>query len=301
MTRSRSSRYRVILFSILSACSSNLDVNVEHSPLTAAQCMYFAPTGKVVICHATSSGTKPYVILRVSDDGCIDGHVGHATDYVATETDSTCGGDGCLPNGAPCEVGAELACCDGLTCSDGTCTPEIDQTDWQVDIGNGITINAIYEHGPAGQIRGGGRFTAPSPERMGACLVHKVYVNDDPVECTSTSECAEYLPTGEVWTDGFYYCQAPYNTGTKYCYVKQANKYACVGSPVSAGQPISEGTYYTDWHTATDYPYSSNASGAPGLHLHGPGLLPSVLGDPALQLDRDHLRSGARPLVLGGC
>jgi hypothetical protein len=224
--------------------------------------MYFAPTGKAVICHATSSGTKPYTILRVSDDACIQGHVAHPGDYVATETDPTCNGEGCLPLDAPCEEGADLGCCDGLACIDGTC--EVDQTAWRVDIGGGITINARYAHGPTGEIKGGGQFTAPSDQRMGACLLHKVYVNDEPVECTAASECAQYLPTGEAWTGGFYYCTASHNTDTKYCYVKQGSSRACVGSPAKQGLPIPEGTYFTNAHIATDYPYSGNASGVRG-------------------------------------
>jgi hypothetical protein len=253
-----------LTFFLASACSSEPKLQAGQSALTEAQCMYFAPKGKVVICHATSSRKKPYVILRVSDDGCIEGHVDHAGDYVATESDPTCNGNGCLPSDAPCEAGASLGCCDGLVCSDGTCIPDIDQSAWLVDIGNGITINSLYEHGSSGQLKGGVRFTAPSEDRMGACLLHKVYVNDEPVACAAASECAQYVPTGGAWTGGYYYCQAAYQSDTKHCYVKQASAQACVGSPANAGQPISGGTYFTDWHTVTDYPYSGNVGGVRG-------------------------------------
>jgi hypothetical protein len=99
---------------------------------------------------------------------------------------------------------------------------------------------------------------------MGACLLHKVFVNEAPIECTAASQCAQHLPIGGAWTGGSYYCQASYGTDTTYCYVRQASSLACVGSPAMQGQAIPAGTYYTDSQNATDYPYSSNATGARG-------------------------------------
>lgn len=93
--------------------------------LTAAQCNYFAVDGKIQICHKTSSVTKPYQILRVSEQACINGHSDHADDYVTSTNpadstyDPTCSGQGCLSVGAPCDP--TLPCCDGLTCTNGTC------------------------------------------------------------------------------------------------------------------------------------------------------------------------------------
>jgi hypothetical protein len=98
---------------------------------------------------------------------------------------------------------------------------------------------------------------------MGACLLHKVFVDESPVECTEESECEAYMPTDDAWTGGTDYCLAPTNTGTKFCYVRKPNALACAGSPALAGAPISEGTYLSEWNSATDYPYSSNASGDP--------------------------------------
>jgi hypothetical protein len=95
------------------------------SALTGAQCEHFEVGGKVQICHATGSAANPYKILRISDQGCIDNHAGHAGDYVTSTDpssplyDPTCQGLGCLPENAPCD--AAVPCCDGTTCEEGTC------------------------------------------------------------------------------------------------------------------------------------------------------------------------------------
>jgi hypothetical protein len=88
--------------------------------LSAAQCDYFATDGKVRICHATGSAKNPYVVLKVSEHACIDGHTHHADDYVAVN-DPTCGGKGFLPPGAPCDT--TLPCSLGYTCRDALCQP----------------------------------------------------------------------------------------------------------------------------------------------------------------------------------
>lgn len=88
--------------------------------LSAAQCDYFAADGKVRICHATGSAKNPFVVLKVSEHACIDGHTHHADDYVATN-DPTCGGKGFLPPGAPCDT--TLPCSLGYTCRDAICQP----------------------------------------------------------------------------------------------------------------------------------------------------------------------------------
>ena len=93
-------------------------VGAAESALTAEQCAYFGVDGKVQVCHKTNSTTRPYTILKISQQACIDGHGSHAGDYVAVG-DPTCQGGGCLPQGAPCD--ATLPCCSGSTCSNGTC------------------------------------------------------------------------------------------------------------------------------------------------------------------------------------
>jgi len=66
----------------------------------------------------TSSTSHPFTIIKTSVQGCIDGHAGHALDYIAVG-DPTCSGGGCLPETAPCDD--TLPCCDGLSCQNGTC------------------------------------------------------------------------------------------------------------------------------------------------------------------------------------
>ncbi|WP_437721100.1 FG-GAP-like repeat-containing protein [Sorangium sp. So ce861] len=101
-------------------------VGEAHDALTPEQCNYFDVNGTVQICHKTSSATKPYTIIRVSEQACINAHSGHAGDYVTSldpsspSYDPTCGGQGCLAVNAPCD--ATVPCCDGLTCQSGTCT-----------------------------------------------------------------------------------------------------------------------------------------------------------------------------------
>ncbi|WP_437586227.1 LamG-like jellyroll fold domain-containing protein [Sorangium sp. So ce1000] len=97
-----------------------------HGALTPEQCNYFDVNGAVQLCHRTSSATKPYTIIRVSEQACINAHSAHAGDYVTSTNpsspsyDPTCGGQGCLAVNAPCDP--TVPCCDGLTCQSGTCT-----------------------------------------------------------------------------------------------------------------------------------------------------------------------------------
>src|SRR4051794_27804294 len=87
------------------------DAGSVSSALTAAECNFFDVNGKVRICHATGSAKNPYTIVQVSDSGCINGHAGHAGDYVATATDEDCHGGGCFPVGAPLDP--KIPCCPG--------------------------------------------------------------------------------------------------------------------------------------------------------------------------------------------
>ncbi|WP_437996012.1 hypothetical protein WMF26_33135 [Sorangium sp. So ce185] len=98
--------------------STDEPVGAAESALTAAQCQYFDVDGKVQVCHKTNSINHPYTILKISEQACMDGHASHAGDYVAVG-DPTCQGDGCLPQGAPCD--ATLPCCSGSACVSGTC------------------------------------------------------------------------------------------------------------------------------------------------------------------------------------
>ncbi|WP_437331276.1 hypothetical protein [Sorangium sp. So ce394] len=101
-------------------------VGGDHDALTPEQCTYFDPGGTVQICHHTGSATKPYTILRISDQACVNAHSAHDGDYITSTDpssplyDPTCNGQGCLPANAPCD--ATLPCCDGLLCQNGTCS-----------------------------------------------------------------------------------------------------------------------------------------------------------------------------------
>ncbi|WP_437522135.1 calcium-binding EGF-like domain-containing protein [Sorangium sp. So ce726] len=119
---------------LFAACSTaGTDAPAEHhdhseavgesqDALTAAQCSYYTVNGKVQICHRTGSATHPYSILKISQTACVNAHVLHAGDYVAVN-DPDCQGDGCLPEGAPCDT--TLPCCEGFSCTGGTCTPNV--------------------------------------------------------------------------------------------------------------------------------------------------------------------------------
>jgi hypothetical protein len=102
-------------------------VGVTDQHLTAAQCDYFDVNGKDQICHATGSASHPYTIIKTSEQGCINGHVGHPGDYITSTDphsptyDPTCQHQGCLPQGAPWDP--TLPCCDGLAPSAGVCQP----------------------------------------------------------------------------------------------------------------------------------------------------------------------------------
>ncbi|MFS8068067.1 MAG: calcium-binding EGF-like domain-containing protein [Byssovorax sp.] len=100
-------------------------VDSDEAALTGAQCSYFDVNGKNQICHHTGSASHPYTIIKTSEEGCINGHAGHAHDYITSTDptsptyDPTCQGGGCLPVGAPTD--ATLGCCDGLVDQGGTC------------------------------------------------------------------------------------------------------------------------------------------------------------------------------------
>ncbi|XXT24968.1 calcium-binding EGF-like domain-containing protein [Sorangium sp. So ce429] len=135
-----------------------------------AQCTFFEVNGKTQICHYTGSASHPYTIIKTSVQGCINGHSGHASDYIAVG-DPTCQGGGCLPVSAPCD--ANLPCCDGLTCQNGTCT----------DLCAGVTCAASDACHAAGTCDPAtGLCSNPAAANGTAC--------DDGDGCTVTDACA---------------------------------------------------------------------------------------------------------------
>jgi hypothetical protein len=132
---------RVVLAALVATgCTRELPdtpaTSESNSALTAEQCDFFDVNGKVQLCHHTNSATHPFSIIRIGDQACIDAHAAHAGDFVTSTDpssslfDPTCQGIGCLSNGAPCDT--TLPCCDGLTCSNGTCAPPCTLTDLEV-------------------------------------------------------------------------------------------------------------------------------------------------------------------------
>lgn len=97
--------------------SESLPLGSAEGALAAAQCDYFAAAGKTTICHATGSAKNPFVVLRVAEQACVDGHSGHVADFVSV--DGKCDGAGCLPTGAPCDD--TLPCCAGEACQERVC------------------------------------------------------------------------------------------------------------------------------------------------------------------------------------
>lgn len=92
--------------------------------LDGDQCIYFDVNGRDTICHHTGSVSHPFTLIKISDQACINGHAGHAGDYITSLDpasslyDPTCNGQGCLPTAAPCD--STLDCCAG-SCVSGTC------------------------------------------------------------------------------------------------------------------------------------------------------------------------------------
>jgi hypothetical protein len=114
---------------MLSGCAATDPGTVAstQTPLTAAECAAYVVDGSTEICHRTASTTHPFTFLRLSESGCINGHSGHARDYVTSSDptsplyDPTCSGGGCFPEGGPCDA-STLSCCDGLSCIGGVCS-----------------------------------------------------------------------------------------------------------------------------------------------------------------------------------
>lgn len=120
----------------LGACSSEATLGRESAALSDEQCDHFAENGKVTICHATGSATNPFRVIRVALQACLNAHSEHEGDHVAIDGD--CGPGSCLARNAPCDE--TLPCCEGTTCSNGTCEPIV-QTEfaWEVSYDGGGT------------------------------------------------------------------------------------------------------------------------------------------------------------------
>ncbi|WP_044986366.1 FG-GAP-like repeat-containing protein [Sorangium cellulosum] len=162
-------------------------VGEAHGALTPDHCDDFDVHGTILMCHRNGSTTYPYTILKINLL-CLPAHLLHLGDYIALG-DPTCHGDGCLPEGAPCD--AAVPCCDGLTCHHGTCT-ENDECALGTD---DCDANATCADTPTS-------FT---------CACNAGYEGDG-VTCTNIDECAESpCQNGGTCTDGIdgYTCACP--------------------------------------------------------------------------------------------
>jgi alpha-tubulin suppressor-like RCC1 family protein len=111
------------------------DTATTASKLIAAEdCLAGSINGKVGICHATGSTTKSYVHIRVSTNGCINGHAQHPGDFISDDpgcavcTPTTCDIHGAECGTIPDGCGGMLDCgsCNVANgsplCSDGKCS-----------------------------------------------------------------------------------------------------------------------------------------------------------------------------------
>lgn len=176
----------------LVGCVSTQDetsVSTQEAALSVAQCDYFSVNGKVRICHATGSAKNPYTVLQVSENACVNSHTQHAGDYVAIN-DPTCGGQGFLPPGAPCDP--TLPCSLGYTCRAAVCQPTdlclgvtcsaSDQCHVaHCDPGTGLCVDEAKVDGFA--CDDGDTCTQTDTCHAGTCI------GDDPVTCTASDAC----------------------------------------------------------------------------------------------------------------
>src|SRR5437762_3269462 len=100
----RSTRICVV-FAVLCSCAEPQENAARSKAVSAlivpAECMFFEQGGVVDICHATGSSKNPYVDIRTSDQGCINGHSNHPGDFIDLNQSGSCASVSCLPTGAP--------------------------------------------------------------------------------------------------------------------------------------------------------------------------------------------------------
>src|SRR5438067_1057489 len=94
-----------LALAMLCSCApsaSGPELSSSQAALTTLQCSdAFDLNGKDTICHATGSAKNPFVEIQTSEAGCINGHSGHADDFIEP-IGGTCNGQGCRSLNAPC-------------------------------------------------------------------------------------------------------------------------------------------------------------------------------------------------------
>jgi hypothetical protein len=114
--------------------------------LTAQQCTAAAIDGKVGLCHATGSGSNPYVHIEVAVSACINGHAKkHPDDFISNDPNCARCGNGVVEVGETCDPPSSCptSCDDGNVCS-------ADQLS-----GSAATCTAICQHTPISVCRSG--------------------------------------------------------------------------------------------------------------------------------------------------
>ncbi|WP_437605734.1 FG-GAP-like repeat-containing protein [Sorangium sp. So ce834] len=162
-------------------------VGEAHGALTPNHCDDFDVNGTILMCHRNGSTTYPYTILKINLL-CLPAHLLHLGDYIALG-DPTCHGDGCLPEGAPCD--ATVPCCDGTQCINGTCQDPCagvtcaasDQCHaaGTCDPQTGLCSNPVAPDGTG--CDDGDACTQIDTCQAGTCT------SDNPVTCTASDEC----------------------------------------------------------------------------------------------------------------
>src|SRR5205085_8419694 len=66
-------------------------------------CVYLYDLNETdIICHATGSATNPYVLVKTSEAGCINGHSAHPGDYIEVPGGNCKGSAICTPDESSC-------------------------------------------------------------------------------------------------------------------------------------------------------------------------------------------------------
>jgi hypothetical protein len=136
-----------------SSLQASLQANSPSSPtLTAAECNFFGQSGTFNICHVNGSGK--FVPTAVTTSSCLNGHAGHAGDYIATATDPDCKhkDQACFPAGAPKDN--YIPCCSGVVDDNGRCAEVCNTGDGWWNGANPIKATLVVQAGAVCRMSG---------------------------------------------------------------------------------------------------------------------------------------------------
>jgi hypothetical protein len=143
-------------------------------------CVAKSVGGKVGICHATGSATKPYEHITVNKNGCINGHAKHSGDFISDDpTCRPCVPTTCAAQGRSCGIIPD-GCGGSLTCN--TCAA-LDQCHvaGTCDLATGTCSSPTQPDGTT--CNDGDQCTPTDQCRAGACI------GTNPVTCVASDEC----------------------------------------------------------------------------------------------------------------